>query len=89
MKRKRTAGFSYSVFNEQAAESGYVASVPALPGCHLQGETLEEAESNIKEAIALYLESLAADGEPIPQEGPSFKRRVSVPVSIRLTCLVN
>jgi len=82
MKRKRTAGFSYSVFYEQAAEGGYVASVPALPGCHSQGETLEEAESNIKEAIALYLESLAAHGERIPQEGPSFQGLVSVPVSI-------
>jgi predicted RNase H-like HicB family nuclease len=82
MKRKRTAGFSYSVFYEQATEGGYVASVPALPGCHSQGETLEEAESNIKEAIALYLESLAAHGERIPQEGPSFQGRVSVPVSI-------
>ncbi len=39
-----------------------MASVPALPGCHTQGETLEEAERNVKEAVALYLESLAAPG---------------------------
>ncbi len=82
MKRKRPLGFSYTVFCEQAAEGGYAASVPALPGCHTQGETLEEAVRNIKEGIALYLESLAAHGEAIPQEGPSFQGRVSVPVSI-------
>ncbi|MCX6595734.1 MAG: type II toxin-antitoxin system HicB family antitoxin [Acidobacteria bacterium] len=80
MARKVARVFAYSVFYEQAAEGGYVASVPALHGCHTQGETLEEAEQNIKEAIALYLESLAEHGEPIPEEGPSFQGRVSVPV---------
>ena len=34
----------------------YNASVPALPGCHSQGRTKEEALKNIKEAIELYLE---------------------------------
>ena len=37
---------------------GYVAFVPALPGCHTQGETLEELMENVKEAIELYLETL-------------------------------
>lgn len=69
---------SYSVFYEQASEGGYVALVPALPGCHTQGETLEEAERNVKKAIALYLESLAAHGEAIPEEGTSFQGRVTV-----------
>jgi predicted RNase H-like HicB family nuclease len=82
MRRKRTKALSYSVFYEMAPEGGVVASVPALPGCHTQGETIEEAELNIKEAIALYLESLAAHGEPIPVEGPSYQGRVSVPISI-------
>ncbi len=74
--------FAYSVFYEQAAEGGYVASVPALPGCHTQGQTLEEAERHVKEAIALYLESLADHGEAIPEEGPSFQGRVTVPLRI-------
>jgi predicted RNase H-like HicB family nuclease len=66
---------SYSVYYEQAAEGGYVALVPALPGCHTQGETLEEAERNSKEAVALYLESLLAHRESIPEEGRSFQDR--------------
>jgi antitoxin HicB len=82
MARKNPRAVSYSVFYEQAPEGGFVASVPALPGCHTQGDSLEEAERNIKEAIALYLESLAAHGEPIPEEGPSFQGRVSVPLSL-------
>lgn len=72
MKGKPSKRFSCSVFYEQASEGGYVAFVPALPGCHTQGETLEETESNVKDAIALYLESLAAHGEATPEEGPSF-----------------
>ena len=82
MKIKSPKTLSYSVFYEQAPEGGYVAFVPALPGCHTQGETLEETERNVKDAIALYVESLAAHGEPIPEEGRSFQGRVTVPVSV-------
>ena len=82
--KKRTAPktFSYSVFYEQDSDGGFVAFVPSLPGCHTQGETLEEAERNVKEAIGLYLESLSAHKESIPVEGRSFQGRVTVPVSI-------
>ena len=82
MKAKTRRALSYSVFYEQAPEGGYVAFVPALPGCHTQGETLEEAEQNVRDAIALYLESLIAHGEAIPEEGRSFQGRVIVPVSV-------
>ncbi len=37
---------------------GYIAMVPALPGCHTQGDTIEETMSNIREAIDLYVETL-------------------------------
>lgn len=37
---------------------GYVALVPALPGCHTQGDTLSEVMDNVKEAIDLYIETL-------------------------------
>jgi predicted RNase H-like HicB family nuclease len=79
VKRRPSKNFSYSVYYEQAPEGGFVAFVPALPGCHTQGETLEETERNVKEAIALYLESLVAHGETIPEEGRSFQGRVTVP----------
>lgn len=80
MKSRDPKSFSYSVHYEQALEGGYVAFVPALPGCRTQGEALEETESNVKEAITLYLESLAAAGEPIPEERRSYQARVTVPV---------
>ncbi len=50
-------------------EDGYiVASCPALPGCHSQGETREEALANIKEAIEGYIESMKEQGEAIPTQ---------------------
>jgi antitoxin HicB len=82
MKRSVSRAFSYSVFYEQAREGGFVAFVPALPGCHTQGEALEEAEANVKEAIALYIESMAAHGETVPEEGRSFQGRVTIPTSV-------
>ncbi len=42
----------------------YVATVPALTGCHTQGDTLQEVEANIHEAIEAYLESMQKDEKP-------------------------
>ncbi len=48
-------------------EDGYiVASCPALPGCHSQGRTKEEALTNIEEAIRGYLAGMQKHGEPPP-----------------------
>jgi predicted RNase H-like HicB family nuclease len=56
----------YRVLVEPDEDGVYVAEVPALPGCISQGRTRTEAIANIKEAIAAYLESLNAHGDPIP-----------------------
>lgn len=42
-------------------ENGYYVYCPELPGCHSQGDTFEEANANIKEAIDLYLETMSKD----------------------------
>ena len=47
----------FTVVIEQDEDGVYVASVPELPGCHTQAETLDELNSHIKEAIELYLEA--------------------------------
>jgi predicted RNase H-like HicB family nuclease len=49
------------VIMEDEEAGGYVAFVPALPGCHTQGETVDEVIKNIKEAIELYLETLSEE----------------------------
>ena len=56
----------YRVSITQDEDGVFVAEVPSLPGCISQGMTREEAVANIKEAIAVYLESLEAHGEPVP-----------------------
>lgn len=41
---------------EPSEDGGYNVYVPSLPGCISEGETIEEAEANIREAIELYLD---------------------------------
>jgi len=73
--------YSYSVFYESDPDGGYIVTAPTLHGCYSQGDTLEEAEKNIKEAIELYIESLTVHHEPIPEEIRSFQGVVVIPVS--------
>jgi len=56
----------YRVLIEEDEDGMFVAEVPSLPGCISQGVTREEALANIKEAIAVYVESLEAHGEAVP-----------------------
>jgi predicted RNase H-like HicB family nuclease len=58
----------YTVVLEQEPDEGYVASVPAFPGCVSQGDTREEAMRNIREAIELYVEDCIEAGETVPRE---------------------
>jgi predicted RNase H-like HicB family nuclease len=61
----------YLILIEGGPPSNYSAWSPDLPGCVATGDTLEEVEREMREAIALHLEGLAEDGEPIPQpSGP-------------------
>ncbi len=50
---------------EPSDEGGYTAFVPALPGCISEGDTLEEARRNIREAIELYLEPVEEPTAPL------------------------
>lgn len=71
----------YTVIFEPAEEGGYVVSVPALPGCFTEGDTLEEAMEMVKDAISGYIASLKKHGEPIPLEsGPSLVSVIDVPI---------
>lgn len=46
----------FNVVLERDSEGFFVATVPALPGCHTQAESLDELIERVQEAIALYLE---------------------------------
>ena len=51
----------FKVILEKSEEGGYTATVPSLPGCISEGETVEESMTNIQEAIELYLEPVEDD----------------------------
>jgi predicted RNase H-like HicB family nuclease len=70
----------YTAILEAEPDGGYHAFCPALPGCHSEGDTLDEAIANIRDAIALYLESLKAHGEELPVENILIKpMEIAVP----------
>ena len=56
----------YAIVIERG-EHNLSAYVPDLPGCVTTGQTREEIEHNIREAIELHLEGLREDGEPVPE----------------------
>ena len=56
------------ILDPDPEEGGYTVTVPALPGCITQGETIEQCIERAREAITGYIESLKSDGEPIPEE---------------------
>jgi predicted RNase H-like HicB family nuclease len=55
----------YAIVIEKA-EGNYSAYVPDLPGCVATGMSVEEVETQIREAIEFHLEGLREDGTPIP-----------------------
>lgn len=57
MEKKKVYEFDVIILEDESG--GYVALVPSLPGCHTQGDTIDEVLRNISEAIELYLETLS------------------------------
>lgn len=81
-KRKRLVkAYDFKVLLEPDEEvGGFVVTCPSLPGCYSQGETIEEALDNIKEAIVLCLEDMRAENTPIPNSSKTLVGSVVVTV---------
>lgn len=56
----------FRVVIEQDEDGKFIASCPTLPGCVSDGNSRDEAVTNIKDAIEGYLVSLRKSGDPIP-----------------------
>jgi len=56
---KKVHEFSVVILEDESG--GYIAIVPELPGCHTQGDSLDEVIKNVREAIELYLETLSEE----------------------------
>jgi predicted RNase H-like HicB family nuclease len=66
----------YAVIIERG-ETGYGAYAPELPGLGVAGDSVEEVERLIREAIPLHIEGLRANGDPVPP--PSTVATVVIP----------
>ena len=55
----------YAIVIEKAGNN-YSAYVPDLPGCVAAGQTIEEVEAQVREAIEFRVEELREDGLPVP-----------------------
>ncbi|HEY8666153.1 MAG TPA: type II toxin-antitoxin system HicB family antitoxin [Tepidisphaeraceae bacterium] len=61
--------YTFTVLLEADDEDGgFAVHVPALPGCHTEGDTREQAIAMAQDAITVYVESLLLHNEPIPIE---------------------
>ncbi|MEA2189218.1 MAG: hypothetical protein QOK16_4229 [Solirubrobacteraceae bacterium] len=62
---------------EPQDEGGYRVYAPELPGLHTQGDSLEDATENAREALALYIEGLREDGRSL--EMGIVRRKLALP----------
>lgn len=70
MKKIKTTTYQFPVVIEKDEDGFFVADCPDLAGCHTQGRTIEEAISNIRDAIKLHLKILKEEKQEIPQVKP-------------------
>ena len=62
----------------QEPDGGYIAHVPALPGCHTQGDSFDEVIENVKDAIQLYMDVLSEESTISPVNSQSQIVEVSI-----------
>lgn len=68
--KMKTMTYKFPVIIEKDEDGFFVADCPDLQGCHTQGETLEEAITNIRDVIRLHLKILKDEKQDIPQLDP-------------------
>ncbi|HEX9343510.1 MAG TPA: type II toxin-antitoxin system HicB family antitoxin [Actinomycetota bacterium] len=73
--------YTYLVVIERAEDGGYGAWAPDLPGCVAIGETLEECERQMQEAVAFHVEGLRLEGEAVPEPSAVAATLVKVPAA--------
>ena len=67
----------YAAVIEKVPNINFCAYVPDLPGCVSIGDTCEEVERNIQEAIEFHPEGMLQDGDPVPEPGTNILCRVA------------
>jgi predicted RNase H-like HicB family nuclease len=62
----------------EASETGFSAYSPDLPGCVATGQTQQEAEAQMREAIEFHIEGLRDEGQDVPN-GTSYSAYIEIP----------
>jgi antitoxin HicB len=81
----KAAVYTYTAVFEPAIEGGYTVTVPMLPGVITEGDTLVEARSRVKEAIAGYVKVLRKHRQPVPVER---RTQVGRPIAARVVVTI-
>ncbi len=68
MRKRATGEMRFTVVIEPCEEGGYYAECPALSGCHVEAESLDDALAEMRLVIRAYLDDLRESGEPIPTD---------------------
>ena len=64
---------TYRILLTKEPEGGFTVNVPALPGCVTFGENIEHAMEMAREAIELYVETLQAEGDLVPDDSQTLE----------------
>jgi len=64
---------TYRILLNPEPEGGYTATVPSLPGCVTWGKDIDHAIEMTKEAIEIYIESMVANNEKVPDESKTLE----------------
>lgn len=80
VKKVKANIYQFPVFIEKDEDGYFVADCSELQGCHTQGKTIEEAITNIRDAIRLHLKILKEDKKEIPRLQPVSLTSVEVAI---------
>lgn len=76
--------YTYRIIIEPDERNTFHAYVPALPGCHSWGNSVADARRRVRDAMSVYIRSLLADREKIPEDnGIEVVEMISLPTSSR------
>ncbi len=64
---------TYRILLTKEPEGGFTVNVPALPGCVTFGENIDHAMEMAREAIELYVETLQAEGDRVPDDSQTLE----------------
>ncbi len=68
------------VISRTEENDGYIANIPSLNTCFAFGDTVEEAMSNLHEALKGTLEVMVEDGIPIPDDSKNMEMMITIPM---------